>query len=205
MGRPSPIRTLSTIFIAAGIGLTLFPLVWMAYTSLRVGPAQADALADWERHPPEGTGSDARFRSDLAALQPLVLTIPRLRLTRYVPEGATVPQLRRYGVGRISWTALPDRPGLLGIAGHRTTYGAPFFWLGKLQPGDHIVVTYRGRRFDYGVTERRVVRPGEADVLQAGPGDRTIALVTCTPVYSARNRLVVFGKLQSVSPLTLVP
>lgn len=205
MSRPSSIRTLSTVFIVAGIGLTLFPLVWIAYTSLRVGPAQADALADWEQQPPAGAAKDTRFRSDLAALQPLVLSIPRLHLTRYVPEGATVPQLRRYGVGRISWTALPDRFGLLGIAGHRTTYGAPFFRLGKLEPGDHVLVTYRGRRYDYVVTERRVVRPGDADVLQAGPGDRGIALITCTPVYSARNRLVVFGKLQSVTPLTLIP
>jgi sortase A len=203
--RRSPLKTLSTILIVAGIVLTLFPAFWIAYTSVRVGPAQADALADWERQAPEGAAADLRTQSDLAALQPLVLTIPRLRLTRYVPEGATVPQLRRYGVGRISWTALPDRPGLLGIAGHRTTYGAPFFRLGKLEPGDHIVVTYRGRRFDYVVTARRVVRPNEVDVLRAGPGTREIALVTCTPVYSARSRLVVLGKLQAVSPLIPTP
>jgi LPXTG-site transpeptidase (sortase) family protein len=205
VNRRSPIKVVSTILIIAGIGFILFPLGWIAYTSLRVGPAQAEALAGWERRVPEGTAVDLRAQSDLAAFQPLVLTIPRLRLTRYVPEGATVPQLQRYGVGRISWTALPDRPGLVGIAGHRTTYGAPFFRLGTLVAGDHIVVTYRGRRFDYVVTDRRVVRPNEVDVLRAGPGNRGIALVTCAPFYSARNRLVVLGQLRSVSAVTPTP
>jgi sortase A len=126
-------------------------------------------------------------------------------LTRYVPEGASVPQLRRYGVGRISWTALPDRPGVVGIAGHRTTYGAPFFRLAKLERGDHIVITYAGKQFDYTVTERRVIRPAEVEVLQAIPGEHTVALVTCAPLYSAKNRLVVLGKLRAVWSLPPTP
>jgi len=201
----SRVKALSTVLIIAGISLTLFPLFWIVYTSLHIGPAQASALAVWERNAAEGSTPGLSAQSGPAATRALVLSIPRLRLTRYVPEGASVPQLRRYGVGRISWTALPDRPGVVGIAGHRTTYGAPFFRLAKLERGDHIVITYAGKQFDYTVTERRVIRPAEVEVLQAIPGEHTVALVTCAPLYSAKNRLVVLGKLRAVWSLPPTP
>ena len=195
----SPLKTLSTGLIVVGVGLTLFPLVWVAYTSLRIGPAQAAALAVWEQ---EGSGPSVPDPSAPGAPQPspgLLLTIPRLGITRYVPDGASAATLRKFGVGRISWTALPDRSGTVGIAGHRTTYGAPFFRLGKLERGDHILVTFRGKQFDYTVTEQRIVRPREVEILQATPGEHSVALITCDPLYSARNRLVVLGRLQHVS------
>ena len=202
----SLVRPLSTVLIVAGIGLTLFPLLWIVYTSSRIGPIQAAALADWERTASERAASGLSAQRDaLAPTQALVLTIPRLRLTRFVPEGASVDQLRKFGVGRISWTALPDRPGTVGIAGHRTTYGAPFFRLAKLERGDHILITYKGRRFDYTVTDRRIVRPAEVAVLRAIPGEHAVALITCAPLYSARNRLVVLAMLRAVSSLSLPP
>jgi sortase A len=135
----------------------------------------------------------------------LLLSIPKLRLTRVIPTGASVPQLRRHGVGRISWTPHPGQPGVIGIAGHRTTYGAPFFRLGRLAPGDQILLTYGGRRFDYVVTERRVVRPNQVDVLRASSGEQMVALITCAPVYSAKYRLVVLGRLQATVPLSAAP
>jgi LPXTG-site transpeptidase (sortase) family protein len=201
----SSAKTLSTVLIVAGIGLILSPLSWVAYTAFRIGPSQADALAAWER---DGTGQDAPGSDETGttpASRSLLLSIPRLRLTRVIPTGASVAQLRRYGAGRISWTPLPGRPGVVGIAGHRTTYGAPFFRLGRLVPGDQILLTYDGRRFSYVVTERRVVRPSQMDVLRARPGEQMVALITCAPVYSAKYRLVVLGRLQATSPLSAVP
>ncbi len=129
----------------------------------------------------------------------MVLTIPRLRLRRAVPSGADTQTLRRYGVGHISWTSLPGGAGLVGIAGHRTTYGAPFLRLNTLRPGDLIQVDYRGRRFSYTVTSSEVVTPDRVDVLE-GSGAPGVALVACTPVYSAAYRLVVFGAPTSVTP-----
>jgi len=201
-----PIKTLSTILIVAGVGLTLFPLLWIAYTALHIGPTQASALADWERGGVAGaTPGVGAVRAVPTPAQALVLTVPRLKLTRYVPEGASVEQLRRFGVGRISWTAWPDGPGVVGIAGHRTTYGAPFLRLGTLERGDHIFITYKGKRFDYTVTDRRIVRPAEVEVLRAVPGERSVALITCAPLYSAKNRLVVLARLNAVTALSLVP
>jgi len=192
-------RILSTVLLLAGGGLIAFPLVRIGYTALYVGPMQSAALAAWEqqaapaagrvqsggRHPPAG----------------LVLAIPRLGLRRYIPEGANLAQLRRYGAGRITWTALPDRTGIVGIAGHRTTYGAPFFRLNKLVQGDFILIDYAGKRFTYIVTDRHVLRPERSEVLQGSPGQRGVALVTCTPAYSAAYRLVILGRLREVSPI----
>jgi sortase A len=129
----------------------------------------------------------------------MVLTIPRLGLRRAVPLGADSQNLRRYGVGHISWTFLPGGPGVVGIAGHRTTYGAPFLRLNALRPGDIIHLDYRGRRFTYAVTRSEVVTPDRVDILD-GSHAQGIALVACTPVYSAAYRLVVLGAPASVTP-----
>lgn len=193
------LRPLSALLIIAGAGLTLVPVFWFLYTSWLVGPMQAAALAEWEGQASEHPVDGPRRRAAAEPGAGLVLTVPRIRLTRYVPEGASVAQLRRYGVGRITWTARPDRPGTVGIAGHRTTYGAPFLRLESLAPGDRILITYGGWQFDYTVTERRTVRPGEVDVLRATPGAYAVALITCSPLYSATHRLVVLGRLQGVS------
>ena len=186
------LRVLGTLLIIAGIVLVLSPLGWVAYTAMAVGPTQTAALAAWER-----AATPAGPAQNPAA--GMVVTIPRLNLRRFVPEGATPDHLRRFGVGRITWTALPASPGLLGIAGHRTTYGAPFFRLDTLRRGDAIFIDYNGRRYRYAVMESRVVRPEQMEVLAAPAGVRGIALVTCTPAYSAAYRLVVLGTLRGVS------
>ena len=201
----SSAKKLSTLLIVAGSGLILFPLFWVAYTASQIGPMQADALAAWERSEAEVTSVGATGAAAAVASRTLLLSIPKLRLTRVIPTGASVPQLRQHGVGRISWTPLPGQPGVVAIAGHRTTYGAPFFRLGRLAPGDQILLTYGGRRFDYVVTERRVVRPSQVDVLRVPSGEQMVALVTCTPVYSAKYRLVVLGRLQATAPLSATP
>jgi len=198
--QPAPSRTflrlLSSACITAGIVLVLSPLGWVGYTAVAVGPAQTAALAAWERTTPR---APAAADGAVAAAPGMVLTIPRLRLRSFVPEGATIDHLRRFGVGRIAWTALPEDPGILGIAGHRTTYGAPFFRLDTLRRGDVIFVEHKGRRYRYAALESRVVRPEQVDVLQASLGTQGIALVTCTPAYSAAYRLVVFGTLRGIS------
>jgi sortase A len=194
---PSPargvLRTLSTLCIAAGIVLVLSPFGWIAYTAVAAGPTQTAALAAWE---------DERAVAGAPNAHPagMLLTIPALDLKRFVPDGATPDHLRRFGVGRIAWTALPEEAGLLGIAGHRTTYGAPFFRLDRLRRGDVIFVEYQGRRYRYAVWESQVVTPERVDILNSGLGERGIALVTCTPAFSAAYRLVVIGTLRGVSP-----
>lgn len=208
------VLVLSSLLIAAGAGLIAFPLLWVGYTALYAGPTQAAALAAWEQPASAGGAPQASaagsqpMPADSAAKRPsaesIVLSIPRLGVRRFVPEGATVDQMRRYGLGRISWTALPDGGGIVAIAGHRTTYGAPFFRLDRLRAGDRILIDYAGKRYAYSVTDRLTVRPSRVDVLRASPGQRSVALVTCTPVYSAAYRLVVLGRLDEVTTIAVV-
>lgn len=182
---------LSTLCLAAGVLLLLLPGAWVLYTGRQASEVQTAALAAWEggRHANPTTGTRASGSTGL------VLTIPRLGIRRFVPEGASPEHLRQYGVGRITWTALPTDAGILGIAGHRTTYGAPFLQIDRLQPNDEIIVEYGGNRYTYRVERQITVAPERADTLEDAHGARGIALVTCSPPYSAAFRLIVFGTL----------
>lgn len=76
-----------------------------------------------------------------------------------VLDDVSMDDLQR-GPGHYPGTALPGEPGNFAVAGHRTTYGAPFFHLDALRRGDHVLVTDRqGRRHTYEVAEQRVVLP----------------------------------------------
>lgn len=185
------ISRLSTLCIVLGVLLMVSPAAWVLYTGRQASEMQTAALAAWEASRPEPAPAG---RASVGT--GLVLTIPRLDVRRYVPEGATAEHLRRYGVGRITWTALPTDTGILGIAGHRTTYGGPFFRIDQLQRGDAILVDYGGHRYTYRVERQVTVTPDKADTLQAATGTSAIALVTCSPPYSAAFRLIVFGHLE---------
>src|SRR3990172_3238526 len=192
------LRLASSALVAAGLLVAFASSAWVASSARAAESNQTAALASWEHGAAGSKPAAVRHAPPPAGL---VLTVPRLGLRRFVPEGATSEQLREFGLGRISWTSLPGEDGTLGIAGHRTTYGAPFFRLNAMRPGDVIYVDYQGYRYQYAVTGSVVVTPERTDVLEPTPGTGGIALVTCTPVFSAARRLVVQGEFQSVSPL----
>jgi sortase A len=121
------------------------------------------------------------------------LVIPKIGVDKYVVDGVTTAQLRK-GPGRYPQTAFPGQPGNAAVAGHRTTYGAPFYRLNELQPGDEVFVTTRAGQFHYTVAETRIVRPSDVSVLDPTPDNR-LTLTTCNPRFSASNRLVVMSKL----------
>jgi sortase A len=130
------------------------------------------------------------------------LRIPRLGIDRLVIEGAggaggLSPQsdtgLLRKGPVRYGTTSLPGAGQPFAVAGHRTTYGAPFYHLNELRRGDEIVVEMPYGRFTYAVDKLTEVQPDDVSVL----ADRGFGLVltTCTPLYSAQRRLVVWARL----------
>jgi sortase A len=127
------------------------------------------------------------------------LDIPRLDETTYVIAGVSVADLRK-GPGHFPDTALPGQLGNAVIAGHRTTYGAPFARINELQPGDQVVLTTRsGQRYVYTVSGAPfVVAPTGVDVLADTPGQATLTLISCHPKYTARNRIVVPATLDPV-------
>ncbi len=128
--------------------------------------------------------------------------IPKIGIDQYVVEGVNVDDLRK-GPGHYPSTQLPGHEGNSAIAGHRTTYGAPFGDLDQLDPGDEIDVTTVQGKFLYTVVEQRVVEPSEVSVLDpssdpanAGHQLATLTLTTCNPKYSAETRLIIRAQLE---------
>ena len=130
--------------------------------------------------PPEGEGVG-------------LLHIPKIGLDRAIVQGVSVPDLRK-GPGHYPDSPMPGQIGNAAIAGHRTTYGAPFNRLDELAPGDEISIVTVSGTFHYTVTGQLIVTPKQTEVLDATP-DATLTLTTCNPKYSARERLVVKARL----------
>jgi sortase A len=126
------------------------------------------------------------------------LRIERIGLSSVVVEGTEAGDLRA-GPGHYPATPLPGQRGTVGIAGHRTTYGAPFRRIDKVRPRDEIVVVMPYGRFTYRVERTRIVEPTAVWVTQRVSYDRLI-LSACHPLYSAAQRIVVFARLTRSEP-----
>ena len=133
------------------------------------------------------------------------IVIPKIGLSMMVVQGTDEVQLQA-GPGHYPGTPLPGEAGNAAIAGHRTTYLAPFYNLDALQPGDQIVVTTLQGIFDYRVIGTQVVDP--TDVAVVGPTTMPqLTLTTCNPRFSASQRLIVHAALtvSSVATNKVVP
>jgi sortase A len=141
-----------------------------------------------------------KLESATASGKPLgELRIPRLDARLVVVQGTGSAALRS-GPGHYSATALPGQDGTVGIAGHRTTYGAPFRDLDALRRGDPITMTMPYGRFVYRVDATRIVNPQDASSLRATGGRQRLVLTACHPLYSAAQRLVVIARLERAAP-----
>ena len=121
------------------------------------------------------------------------IELPTLDRSYAVVEGTDVPTLRK-GPGHFPKTPLPGQRGTVAIAGHRTTYLAPFRTLDDLRPGQPIVVAMPYGRFTYRVERTRIVTPQTTSVIRRVRHDRLV-LTACHPLYSAAKRIVVFARL----------
>ncbi len=122
------------------------------------------------------------------------IVIPKIGVNYYVVEGVGSAQLAE-GPGHYPGTAAVGGRGNVGIAGHRTTHGAPFYNLNELKPGDLIYLTNTaGHTFTYRTTTQFVVSPSDGAVLSATPTP-SLTLTTCNPRYSASQRLIVRATL----------
>jgi sortase A len=121
------------------------------------------------------------------------VSIPAIGVDKIVVEGVTLEDLKR-GPGHYPDTPLPGQPGNAAIAGHRTTYGAPFNRIDELKPGDEILISTVQGSFRYEVSDQLIVSPSEVGVLDDF-GDNRLTLTACHPKYSARQRIVVVAAL----------
>ncbi|HEX4433254.1 MAG TPA: sortase [Acidimicrobiales bacterium] len=124
------------------------------------------------------------------------LQIPAIGLDEYVVSGSNASDLSK-GPGHYVGTAMPGQAGNVAIAGHRTTNGAPFNRIGQLTLGDRVfLTTLTGEHLTYVVSAAPVsVSPRDVSVLNYF-GDNRVTLTTCTPEFSAAQRLIVVGQLK---------
>ncbi len=117
-----------------------------------------------------------------------ILTIPEIGLNTVVIQGAGTLPLER-GPGHYPLTSMPGQAGNVAIAGHRTTWGRPFYNLDRLHAGSKITLASPQGSFTYEVRKLYVVDPNDGRVLE--PTARpSLTLTTCNPRFSASTRLV---------------
>jgi len=125
--------------------------------------------------------------------------IPRIGISFVVVQGTDGSTLRK-GPGHYRDTPLPGLPGTVAIAGHRTTYLAPFRKINDLRKGDQITIEMPYARFTYRIEKTKIVKPTEYSVIRAVGHDRLV-LTACHPLYSASQRYVVFAREVDVQAL----
>jgi sortase A len=131
------------------------------------------------------------------------LRIAKIGLNKVIVQGTSTSDLRQ-GPGHYPGTPLPGEQGNAAIAGHRTTYGAPFYNLDELARNDPIVVTTVQGTFTYLVTDTVVVSPSDTAVVD-NTATPELTLTTCNPRFSASTRLVVHARLVGNAAPTAPP
>jgi sortase A len=120
------------------------------------------------------------------------LRVPRLDLSLVVVNGTSASDLRR-GPGRHEETFMPGEGELVYVAGHRTTYGAPFSDIDELEAGDDITVELPYGTVEYRVTGHRIVDDNDLSVLDSR-GREELVLQACHPRFFASQRYLVYAK-----------
>lgn len=140
----------------------------------------------------------AIFAEDLHAGKPIgQIRIPSIGADYVVVEGTDTASLQK-GPGHYPETKLPGQGATIAIAGHRTTYLAPFNKIDEIGEGDEVLLEMPYASFTYVVTDTRIVDPSDVGVVD-DTGDERLVLTACHPLYSAAQRYVVFADLQRIS------
>ena len=126
------------------------------------------------------------------------MEIPRIDKVVYIVPGVEVNDLKK-GPGHYPNTPLPGQLGNAAIAGHRTTWDAPFANIDQLEPGDEIIITMaNGERFVYDVSFTEIVAPEDSFVIAtADPTVAMLTLTTCHPKYTTKQRMAVHAILNA--------
>ncbi|MFJ1972642.1 class E sortase [Streptomyces sp. NPDC087903] len=204
-------RAIGEVFITTGVLMLLFVTYQLWWTNVRAH-AQADKETsslqnDWA----SGKGAPGVFQPGQGFA---ILHIPKLDVVVPIAEGVSNKKVLdrgmvgHYGEGALK-TAMPDaKTGNFSLAGHRNTHGEPFRYINKLKAGDAIVVETQDEYFVYKMASMLpVTAPGNTSVIEpipkgsgfTAPG-RYITLTTCTPEFTSKYRLIVWGKMVEERP-----
>nr|WP_316523946.1 class E sortase [Kitasatospora sp. K002] len=212
-------RGMGELCITLGLVMLLFVAYQLWWTNV-----QADAAADGARSrleqqfdaapPAAQPGQPAPDPNKPEVFEPgkgfAIIYLPKLGLKFPIAEGTAKSSVLDKGlVGHYSNTGMPgDKAGNFALAAHRNTHGEPFRYINELGKGDKIVVETAAGYYTYEVTggipetspnNVSVIKPVPNGAGYAGPG-RYITLTTCTPEFTSKFRLIVFGKMIEERP-----
>ena len=213
-----PVRRAVNVFGRVLVTVGTLMLLFVAYqlwgtgfyesaqqSSLRRDFNSAKAQTIEARKPVSGTTTTTTPLPPPPEGEPIgIIKIPKIGVDSTVVQGIAVPDLRK-GPGHYPDSPMPGQLGNAAIAGHRTTYGAPFNRLDELGPGDAVTIETLSGTFHYTVTRQLIVTPRQTEVLDP-TANATLTLTTCNPKYSARERLVIQATLDAqTSPKPVKP
>jgi sortase A len=185
------LRFLASVMMVSGVLLitdAVVTLLWQEPVSAFVAEREQAALKDALFDPPERVLRREPLEGDSIAR----IEIPAIGVSEYVVEGTDTGDLRK-GPGHYPDTPLPGERGTSAIAGHRTTYGAPFRNIDDVKPGQVIRVDMPDGRFVYRVERVKIVDDQDLSVLDP-VGYKRLMLSACHPLYSAAERVIVFAR-----------
>ena len=125
------------------------------------------------------------------------INIPSIGADYVVVQGTDTASLQK-GPGHYPETAFPGQGKTIGIAGHRTTYLAPFREINEVADGDEITLDMPYGTFTYTVQKHEIVDPSQTEIVD-NVGYERLVLTACHPLYSAAQRWAVFAKLTDVT------
>ena len=157
---------------------------------------QAPSLAQQRR---QIARESLAYRRSLREGQPFArLKVPRLGLNILAVNGTEGGTLAK-GPGRYTGSFLPGEGELIYVAGHRTTYGAPFAHIDRMRPGDRATLELPYATFEYVATRHVIVEGDDLSVLRSNHHE-LLALQACHPRFFASQRYIVYMKLVRVTP-----
>lgn len=187
-----------------------------AYASVqqqRAGDELADLESDFDPGDVGFLTSDAseaararvlaeRFQKSIRIGQPIGrIKVPSAGIDSVLMNGTDTSTLQK-GPGRYPETPLPGFGETTGIAGHRTTYLAPFRHVNEIEKGDEIRVELPYAAFTYRVEKHEIVEPTDVQIVDP-VGYERVVLTACHPLYSAAQRYAVFGKLVRIDTFAI--
>jgi sortase A len=126
------------------------------------------------------------------------LRVPRMGVNMIIVNGTDADSLKK-GPGRDQRTFMPGENRLIYIAGHRTTYSAPFSDINSMRKGDRVTIEVPYGRFIYAMTRHRIVASTDLSVLRS-PRYEVLELQACHPRFFASHRYIAYARLVRVEP-----
>ncbi|MER6156790.1 class E sortase [Streptomyces sp. NPDC001868] len=204
-------RAIGEVFITTGVVMLLFVTYQLWWSNIRAHQQAGREATSLQEEWKSGKRAPGAFEPGQGFA---ILHIPKLDVVVPIAEGISKSKVLDRGmVGHYDEnsikTAMPeDKTGNFGIAGHRNTHGEPFRYINRLKPGDPIVVETQDKYYVYDMASiLPVTPPANVSVLNAvppgsgftGPG-RYITLTTCTPEFTSKYRMIVWGKMVEERP-----